>query len=361
MSAVTRITPACAGRRCKYSIICHKGWDHPRVRGEKTANGNYGSEQEGSPPRARGEDGENSDLRRGDGITPACAGRSLAAVGLSSPAGDHPRVRGEKIPLEPPAVTGEGSPPRARGEGDCTADREHRPGITPACAGRSYAEAAVAGYAMDHPRVRGEKAKEFWRAWMQRGSPPRARGEVDLDPLRWELERITPACAGRRRTAGTSPTWRWDHPRVRGEKIAHRDDRYHLIGSPPRARGEVRYSPVKHQAPGITPACAGRRTPMPPATWIAGDHPRVRGEKNPLREEEAQCQGSPPRARGEGGWEAMKVCQFGITPACAGRSWLFCFIDTVKRDHPRVRGEKSMSSARRAHQPGSPPRARGED
>ena len=71
-------------------------WDHPRVRGEKTAQNYMRIAREGSPPRARGKvivNKDNSDLA---GITPACAGKSCDGCAGSMTGWDHPRVRGEK-------------------------------------------------------------------------------------------------------------------------------------------------------------------------------------------------------------------------------------------------------------------------
>ena len=89
--------------------------------------------------------------------------------------------------------------------------------------------------------------------------------------------------------------------------------------------------------------------------------------------------GSPPRVRGEGSERRASVGACRITPACAGRSRWRPICCPVCPDHPRVCGEKQLTSTypERDHprvcgeKPhtrreafsfgGSPPRVRGED
>ena len=76
---------------------------------------------------------------------------------------------------------------------------------------------------------------------------------------------------------------------------------------------------------GITPAYAGRTTPLPPCTCLSADHPRVCGE-NPFWDSLVlDYEGSPPRMRGE--LEQVKLFNYlrGITPAYAGRT-LGCYL-----------------------------------
>ena len=54
----------------------------------------------------------------------------------------------------------------------------HKPGITPAYAGKRLVERTTCGFPADHPRLCGEK---FWAAVMPsmlEGSPPPMRGKV---------------------------------------------------------------------------------------------------------------------------------------------------------------------------------------
>ena len=172
------------------------------------------------------------------------------------------------------------------------------------------------------------------------GSPPRARGEVlsQLKPLLFT--RITPACAGRSGVRYVCKLDNWDHPRVRGEKVVQYGLKAHWIGSPPRARGEAKRNWAIGLLFGITPACAGRRTTACKKALYRRDHPRVRGEKTMALLLLACREGSPPRARGEAFRDMLPLSCPGITPACAGRRPVECSGKSTGKDHPRVRGEK---------------------
>ena len=71
-----------------------------------------------------------------------------------------------------------------------------------------------------------------------------------------------------------------------------------FTGSPPLARGIPADFEVMIPVVGITPACAGNTVDPEMVLWLFRDHPRLRGEyelegKPPLR-----FWGSPPLARG---------------------------------------------------------------
>ena len=90
----------------------------------------------------------------------------------------------------------------------------------------------------------------------------------------------------------------------------------------------------------ITPACAGRSFLFFHAEMFCKDHPRVRGEKTMSAYKDFDKMGSPPRARGEDSSSPHMGFYLGITPACAGRSYVHPVHIALCRDHPRVRGEK---------------------
>ena len=172
--------------------------------------------------------------------------------------------------------------------------------------------------APDHPRVRGEQQLLQGLALRPDGSPPRARGAVDRYSAARPVWRITPACAGSSSSSGGTIFPRWDHPRVRGEQKVKPHVSGSRPGSPPRARGAGRRDHLREVAQRITPACAGsRRGSLPPRVRVR-DHPRVRGEQRHFRRFRRIGPGSPPRARGAGGFLEGVATETGITPACAG-------------------------------------------
>ena len=294
------ITPARAGKRTRATAWPSPTRDHPRVRGEKTHSCWARSAWAGSPPRARGKALAAHEPVPAPGITPACAGKRRRMYAARSRTRDHPRVRGEKPIMCYVKAQGEGSPPRARGK-VCAKPRSIiGRGITPACAGKRWYLLCSTIPGGDHPRVRGEKCIHCLLKLSGQGSPPRARGKAAHDAEARPSTGITPACAGKsRRPANQFPPPR-DHPRVRGEKGGVGSAPTPFWGSPPRARGKARDRRVLSMYQGITPACAGKRsepTSRKPNKW---DHPRVRGEKYASTIHWDMPVGSPPRARGKG-------------------------------------------------------------
>ena len=112
--------------------------------------------------------------------------------------------------------------------------------------------------------------------------------------------------------------------------------------------------------PRITPACAGRRDRPGLFCSIKKDHPRVCGEKMRNACSLSMRLGSPPRVRGEVTCFRIVKHTHRITPACAGRRNCRRIRAAGYWDHPRVCGEKAMQSFSKADILGSPPRVRGE-
>ena len=152
-----RITPAYAGKRRGIAARLPLLRDHPRVCGEKGQPVPAAGLSEGSPPRMRGKVKKTQKGIQSAGITPACAGKSLSAALMSARSGDHPRMCGEKLYWLPVRSCCGGSPPHVRGKALLTQCRSAGVGITPACAGKSFAPLAVWFIFGDHPRMCGEK------------------------------------------------------------------------------------------------------------------------------------------------------------------------------------------------------------
>ena len=166
-----------------------------------------------------------------------------------------------------------------RGKGGRTGSSGRYTGITPAYAGKSSAAAAARICAMDHPRACGEKRGFHLNTLASTGSPPRVRGKGSGKLHCSATMGITPAYAGKR----TRPR-RWvrpprDHPRVCREKRTEKYDFYWPEGSPPRVRGKGAGEPLRLLVGGITPACAGKSPSAGNRQRVWRDHPRVCGEK----------------------------------------------------------------------------------
>ena len=228
-------------------------------------------------------------------------------------------MRGEKSTFIDCAEHSPGSPPLARGKVYKNALARYSGGITPACAGKRLKSSSIVISSRNHPRLRGEKRLIPPETAPVTGSPPLARGKGAGAVLVPQLPGITPACAGKR----VFTEWRndpdQDHPRLRGEKRVVPPDPTSAMGSPPLARGKGGVATGGNQIPGITPACAGKRRPGGSHISNRRDHPRLRGEKSSMARLRSGIRGSPPLARGKVQPRHDGVRKYGITPACAGK------------------------------------------
>ena len=153
-----------------------------------------------------------------------------------------------------------------------------------------------------------------------KGSPPRVRGkEVVLVDFIC-LRGITPACAGKSHSVTDANASSWDHPRVCGEKALQSSVNCTMEGSPPRMRGKAASGGDREPGAGITPAYAGKSLTLTVLASLSWDHPRVCGEKDLTTERIHWFRGSPPRMRGKGGATSDIILHPGITPAYAGKS-----------------------------------------
>ena len=123
------------------------------------------------------------------------------------------------------------------------------------------------------------------------------RGKVQPERDVQDAARITPACAGKRARPSPCRSQSRDHPRACGEKCWILSSNTPLMGSPPRMRGKAFGLVLYKVEIGITSACAGKSKHKWAVSNFRWDHPRVCGEKNNLRQAFAVQQGSPPRVR----------------------------------------------------------------
>ena len=152
------------------------------------------------------------------------------------------------------------------------------------------------------------------------GSPPRGRGKVVVSSMVTAPSRITPAWAGKSGSSAAVRSGAWAHPRVGGEKGARRGPALGRTGSPPRGRGKAVKFRCTCGLQRITPAWAGKSRSA--GLWAARhrDHPRMGGEKFCRVRLCPMCQGSPPRGRGKAPTWSSPIYRTRIIPAWAGKS-----------------------------------------
>src|SRR5579875_1773430 len=169
-------------------------------------------------PRVRGDNDNQRAMRRIiRRFTPACAGTTPRLTDALRLRAVHPRVRGDNSRGRRGAAPGYGSPPRARGQRVREYGELRHRRFTPACAGTTCFQAPEAFRQPVHPRVRGDNQAARCNGRVERGSPPRARGQLELYRTLFLDTRFTPACAGTTAPSSFLLSSFSVHPRVRGD------------------------------------------------------------------------------------------------------------------------------------------------
>ena len=130
-------------------------------------------------------------------------------------------------------------------------------------------------------------------------------------------------------------------------------------GSPPHMRGKGQNQRGTGSGRGITPAYAGKSGRESGTRACCRDHPRVCGEKTISSCRIRRNSGSPPRVRGKVGDLGLYTLYYGITPARAGKSLSDLYRWGRRGDHPRVCGEKVPITCVPKYALGLPPHVRG--
>ena len=354
-----RNTPACAGTTDAGTAAYYDRLEHPRVRGDDTRSRYSFSSRRGTPPRARGRRHLGMLLGLVEWNTPACAGTTCRGCPSGWGCPEHPRVRGDDALHVGGAIHAHGTPPRARGRPGVATGHPHTGRNTPACAGTTRRSAGGGGSRTEHPRVRGDDGMADYLLAGDGGTPPRARGRLEVTLEHMDGPRNTPACAGTTASAARSARSRWEHPRVRGDdnKIAVYLRWYQ--GTPPRARGRLRLELGHGVAERNTPACAGTTVSNRAGASGSGEHPRVRGDDQRGDLLAKVDRGTPPRARGRHNECGNARASVGNTPACAGTTGPSPSTPPRPWEHPRVRGDDKPPKPPVGWAAGTPPRARG--
>ena len=156
MAGALGLIPAHAGKTKSDADPGRVERAHPRSRGENMYPSTYASAAAGSSPLTRGKRGRSSVRRRGRGLIPAHAGKTVARVntGIAPPA--HPRSRGENLRITLDSMGDGGSSPLTRGKLRAHRSRVPGAGLIPAHAGKMGRTHPCPSQHAAHPRSRGE-------------------------------------------------------------------------------------------------------------------------------------------------------------------------------------------------------------
>ena len=230
------ITPACAGKTSGMFTRFPPASDHSRVRGKDQERLSGTLDPDGSLPRARERHSGSNSMSIINRITPACAGKTRLATRSSRTRRDHSRVRGKDVSGREWIDYCSGSLPRARERLPQLVQGVAGGRITPACAGKTPRRRAWGRRGRDHSRVRGKDPREMVLLLDTQGSLPRARERRSRWTVLFPRPGITPACAGKTGCCRLRSRFRPDHSRVRGKDMVQTLFGTGARGSLPRAR-----------------------------------------------------------------------------------------------------------------------------
>ena len=195
----------------------------------------------GSSPPTRGARPQRRPDRCGQRIIPAYAGSTISSSLPRLALPDHPRLRGEHKPVSNRSWCGNGSSPPTRGARLILAPPLWMMRIIPAYAGSTLKLAHSVPAISDHPRLRGEHARNKQGTERGYGSSPPTRGALALTHACCALRRIIPAYAGSTPSISERRSPISDHPRLRGEHIHETPSTTTGTGSSPPTRGARDY------------------------------------------------------------------------------------------------------------------------
>ena len=192
-----------------------------------------------------------------------------------------------------------GSSPHARGKQDATIEHSAAVRLIPACAGKTDRLDLDAAAGKAHPRMRGENPVCCRSSRSGTGSSPHARGKRGAPGVSKKRPGLIPACAGKTPGLPISRRMRRAHPRMRGENFTGPCLAPEDWGSSPHARGKRSQASQRTRDKGLIPACAGKTGVTPPCDPADWAHPRMRGENYASSVLPRTGRGSSPHARGK--------------------------------------------------------------
>ena len=295
-----RFIPACAGNALSISMPAIWATVHPRVCGERSLETETNGRVSGSSPRVRGTPSRGPRISASLRFIPACAGNAIAVRDRRRRAAVHPRVCGERVRRLRPGGERVGSSPRVRGTPNTGSSRQETRRFIPACAGNASTGSPSISPTTVHPRVCGERRAIGGARNSAHGSSPRVRGT-----------------RSRRSAAQGDPAV---HPRVCGERPSILRTAAVAVGSSPRVRG-TRFVEGSAVPPWrFIPACAGNAAADVGPFRAGAVHPRLCGERGPVRDAPEAGGGSSPRVRGTLQPLPHRSLTSRFIPACAGNA-----------------------------------------
>ena len=353
------LIPAHAGKTILTGIPSSLRRAHPRSRGENVRTLFVGLAVHGSSPLTRGKPGPRRPGRPPGRLIPAHAGKTPpSSVGLTALEA-HPRSRGENAGRSVRPHTVSGSSPLTRGKPRKGCARRARRRLIPAHAGKTFDAMVAMEEGEAHPRSRGENEALAASDATDKGSSPLTRGKRRGTNRVLPEHRLIPAHAGKTAIPQGHGRARQAHPRSRGENFASMVIVPSWFGSSPLTRGKPRVGNNRRDVDGLIPAHAGKTRIPRRARGVHRAHPRSRGENHRLKVDGGGRIGSSPLTRGKLASGGGVCGQERLIPAHAGKTSSRRRSPTMRRAHPRSRGENLEDHCGTVCLKGSSPLTRG--
>ena len=171
-----------------------------------------------------------------------------------------------------------------------------------------------------HPRSRGENEHGRATARERPGSSPLTRGKRRDGLAVTPRARLIPAHAGKTVLPIQFRTWRWAHPRSRGENAFVSHLYCVARGSSPLTRGKHNQMTPGNPDGGLIPAHAGKTEDRKARCLSRWAHPRSRGENLTVERGSRGLSGSSPLTRGKPVYGVGEAGAMRLIPAHAGKT-----------------------------------------
>ena len=191
--------------------------EHPRVRGENCVGTLILKTYCGTSPHTRGKPTTALDSGPVARNIPAHAGKTDIHTSHHHTGQEHPRTRGENSAENCRKKSLGGTSPHTRGKQVDSLERYGYPRNIPAHAGKTWTRGLVAGGNTEHPRTRGENNEFLYASARQGGTSPHTRGKHGGGCLVLILHGNIPAHAGKTSVPYAPLRLSAEHPRTRGE------------------------------------------------------------------------------------------------------------------------------------------------
>ena len=352
-------TPAHAGKPRRPARARARPAVYPRTRGEARPAGASRRDCSGLPPHTRGSRRDGLRAAHVRGSTPAHAGKPHRARHPREDRGVYPRTRGEASGRARAKLAPAGLPPHTRGSPSPVGPVHDATGSTPAHAGKPGPPCPHPPIVGVYPRTRGEAILEPVSGRLDDGLPPHTRGSLGAVFADGEAPGSTPAHAGKPPDFQVLSPHARVYPRTRGEASTAAETVSCAAGLPPHTRGSRLTTPSAHGSTGSTPAHAGKPEQSAPCRSVRRVYPRTRGEAISYFDESELRPGLPPHTRGSLEPVRATSARRGSTPAHAGKPDPFGPTGRWRAVYPRTRGEATEVVQRGTSLTGLPPHTRG--